>query len=101
MKLANEEKPPAASLNSTFGALRKFQDKRNFQLLEWIANEDSLYIVEPSFLFYVRWRINREKNIGIQLDLFESLLDDIRKMDFSAKVIGKLSSRLSSRDDIN
>lgn len=95
MKLANEEKPPAASLNSTFGALRKFQDKRNFQLLEWMANEDSLYIVEPSFLFYVRWRINREKNIGIQLDLFESLLEDIRKMDFISKVIGKSSNRFS------
>lgn len=78
MKLNSDEKPPAASLNSTFGALRKFQDKRNFQLLEWMANEDSLYIVEPSFLFYVRWRISREKSFGIQLDLFEELLNNNR-----------------------
>lgn len=68
MNLNVEERPPAASLNSTFGALKKFQDKRNFQILEWMANEDSLYIVEPSFLFYVRWRINREKDMGVQLD---------------------------------
>ncbi|WP_284757906.1 AAA family ATPase [Agrobacterium sp. fls2-241-TYG-188a] len=78
MGLSNDERPPAASLNSTFGALKKFQDKRKFQLLEWMAGEDSLYIVEPSFLFYVRWRINREKTIGIQLDLFELLLENIR-----------------------
>lgn len=100
MKLANEEKPPAASLNSTFGALRKFQDKRNFQLLEWMANEDSLYIVEPSFLFYVRWRINREKNIGIQLDLFESLLEEMRNIDFGSTVIRKFSRRIAARDDL-
>lgn len=78
MGLANDERPPAASLNSTFGALKKFQDKRNFQLLEWMAGEDSLYIVEPAFLFYVRWRINREKTVGIQLDLFELLLETVR-----------------------
>lgn len=80
MQLSNEEKPPAASLNSTFGALRKFQDKRNFQILEWMPNEESLYIVEPSFLFYVRWRVNREKNIGVQLDLFEMLLESTRTL---------------------
>lgn len=78
MKIAPEEKPPAASLNSTFGALKKFQGRRNFELLEWMPNEESLYIVEPSFLFYVRWRINREKNLGVQLDLFEALLETVR-----------------------
>lgn len=100
MKLANEEKPPAASLNSTFGALRKFQDKRNFQLLEWMANEDSLYIVEPSFLFYVRWRINREKNIGVQLDLFESLLEEMRNIQFSSSINNKFTKRAFSSGDL-
>lgn len=66
------EMPPAASINSTLGALKKFQERREFTLLEWIQSEEVLYIVEPSFLFYVRWR--SLKGNSIQLDLFEELL---------------------------
>lgn len=68
----SDTRPPAASVNSTLGALRKFQEGRGFRLLEWRPNEDKLYIVEPAFLFFVRWRHN--KNEGEQLDLFELLL---------------------------
>lgn len=68
----NETRPPAASINSTLGALKKFQEKRGFQLLEWIATSSMLYIVEPAFLFYVRWR-NRPGDPQ-QLDLFELLV---------------------------
>ena len=74
LDIATEERPPAASLNSTLGALRKFQDKREFQLLEWMPGEDTLYIVKPSFLFYVRWRKYKERSTGRQLDMFEDLL---------------------------
>ena len=73
LKVAPEEKPPAASVNSTLGALKKFQENREFELLEWRPNEDRLYIIEPSFLFYVRWRSAKEEKL-VQLDLFEYLL---------------------------
>lgn len=77
LKIDNAERPPAASLNSTLGALKKFQTKREFQLLEWRPTEDTLYIVEPSFLYYVRWRKKKAGHSGQQLDLFEELLKDI------------------------
>ncbi|MDQ0347060.1 ATP-binding protein [Ancylobacter vacuolatus] len=67
------EIPPAASMNSTFGALKKFQERRNFELLEWLPNEEVLYIVEPSFLFYVRWR-SPKNTPNVQLDFFEILI---------------------------
>jgi len=74
LQLESNEIPPPASLNSTFGALRKFQEKRNFQLLEWRPIEEILYIIEPSFLFYVRWRAKNTEQSPKQLDLFEKLL---------------------------
>lgn len=72
-----EGRPPAASVNSTLGALKKFQDNRKFELLEWRPAEDKLYIVEPSFLFYIRWRNNKGENEGIQLDFFEKLFREL------------------------
>ncbi|WP_424140027.1 ATP-binding protein [Roseomonas chloroacetimidivorans] len=73
MGLSQAEIPPFASLNSTLGALKKFQERRGFALLEWQPSEEILYIIEPSFLFYVRWR--KEKEVSQQLDLFEKLLN--------------------------
>ncbi|ASP79053.1 ATP-binding protein [Sinorhizobium meliloti] len=67
-----ETRPPSASVNSTLGALQRFQTSRNFELLEWRPTEDKLYIIEPSFLFYVRWRTKKNRNE--QLDFFEQLL---------------------------
>lgn len=80
MKLEASEIPPPASLNSTFGALRKFQEKRHFQLLEWRPTEEILYVIEPAFLFYVRWRARQIDSQPIQLDLFEKLLIKISLM---------------------
>jgi len=48
--------PPAASINSTLSALGKFQNSRSMELLEWSDKRKTLYITEPSFLFYLRWR---------------------------------------------
>lgn len=77
LKLKSKEMPPAASLNSTLGALKKFQEKRGFDLLEWRPSEDILYIIEPAFLFYVRWRRLKQPQM-MQLDLFEELMVSIR-----------------------
>lgn len=76
LKLPANEVPPFASLNSTLGALKKFQERRKFELLEWMQNEDILYIIEPAFLFFVRWRKLKEVQPQ-QLDLFEILIRDL------------------------
>jgi hypothetical protein len=73
MSLSAEDMPPAASLNSTLGALKTFQERRGFELLEWRPAENILYIIEPAFLFYVRWRRVKVPQTT-QLDLFEELL---------------------------
>ncbi len=75
LNISTAEVPPAASLNSTLGALKKFQERRGFELLEWRPNEEILYIIEPSFLFYVRWRKPKEARLK-QLDLFERAVYD-------------------------
>jgi hypothetical protein len=76
LKIGLSEIPPAPSINSTLGALRKFQERRGFELLEWRPNEEVLYMLEPVFLFYVRWRklsITEPR----QLDLFEQLITNL------------------------
>jgi AAA ATPase domain len=77
LKIQSSEIPPAASVNSTLGALRSFQERRGFELLEWNPSEQVLYILEPVFLFYVRWR-QLPSTQPSQLDMFESLLSKIR-----------------------
>lgn len=48
--------PPKASISSTLKALGPFQEKLGTQVLEWSESNQRLYITEPSFLFYLRWR---------------------------------------------
>jgi hypothetical protein len=74
LQIPVDEMPPFASLNSTLGALKNFQTRREFELLEWRPNEDILYIIEPAFLFFVRWRAIKEDVEYRQLDLFEQLI---------------------------
>lgn len=50
------EKPPIASVNSTLGAIGKLQKKNGIELLEWSSKQNCLYILEPAFLFYLRWK---------------------------------------------
>lgn len=74
IKLKNKFKiPPAASINSTLGALSKLQKKNEFELLEWSTKQSTLYILEPSFLFYLRWK-NEKKESEYSGRLFEELL---------------------------
>ncbi|WBV43825.1 ATP-binding protein [Pseudoroseomonas cervicalis] len=89
LKLKSNEIPPTASLNSTLGALKKFQERRNFDLLEWRPSEEKLYIVEPSFLFYIRWRSNKPEDKGRQLDFFERLFERINL----SEIINSLSTK--------
>jgi energy-coupling factor transporter ATP-binding protein EcfA2 len=49
-------RPPAASINSTLKALGRFQSRADIKLLEWRGDENVLYMLEPLFLFFLRWR---------------------------------------------
>ena len=60
MPLPPEEVPPPASVNSMLSALENFQKDRGIELLEWSKKEQRLHILEPSFLFYLRWSKERE-----------------------------------------
>ncbi|HHT8898687.1 TPA: hypothetical protein ACT5CR_003132 [Burkholderia cenocepacia] len=51
--------PPPASINSTLAALDKLQQSSGFELLEWIERDQMICILEPAFLFYLRWRKKR------------------------------------------
>lgn len=77
MKIEKKEIPPVASINSTLGALKKFQEKRNIALLEWILNEQKLYIIEPTFLFYLRAKVKASEKTNVQMDLFEELFQAV------------------------
>jgi hypothetical protein len=71
--ISPSEIPPPASINSTLFALDKFQERNNFELLEWSKKDSTVYILVPSFLFYLRWR---EQRTGAQVvDTFRLLLN--------------------------
>ena len=73
MPIPTEKRPPPASVNSTLKALGKFQERMGLELLEWSERDQKLYILEPSFLFYLRWRIKRKRPPSSG-DLLRSLL---------------------------
>jgi hypothetical protein len=85
LSLSEENKPPVPSLNSTLAALSKFQESRNLELLEWQSSQQTLHIIEPAFLFFVRWRTIRK---GTSLSqLFEIAISNFKKMKFDFKII--------------
>ncbi len=71
--LGEDERPTPASVNSMLGALANFQRSNDIELLEWSRTDRSLYILEPSFLFYLRWRLANAAPISYE-DLLGSLL---------------------------
>ncbi|MBS3669240.1 AAA family ATPase [Vreelandella boliviensis] len=60
MPISSDEKPPAASVNSTLSAVGKFQKTNGFELLEWSKRDQAIYVLEPAFLFYLRWRTKKD-----------------------------------------
>jgi hypothetical protein len=82
------EKPPIASVNSTLGSIGKLQKKNGIELLEWSTKQGCLYILEPSFLFYLRWK---DINTGItkKTDLIAKLYEMITSEIATSKKIKK------------
>jgi hypothetical protein len=74
LNLTDGERPPAASINSTLAALAKFQKKNSIELLEWSEKDQRLYILEPAFLFYLRWKEKRNVRPSSR-DLLQMLRD--------------------------
>jgi len=61
MGLRPEKRPPTQSIDSTLRALADFQTRNGLELLEWSAMDQKLFIIEPTFLFYLRWRTKRSR----------------------------------------
>ncbi len=80
-------KPPVASVNSTLGSIGKLQKKNGIELLEWSNKQGCLYILEPSFLYYLRWK-DVISGITQKADLLTKIYDIINK-DFPVKVADK------------
>jgi AAA domain len=78
MPIPDGERPPIASVDSMLNALTKFQRDNEIELLEWNKNEQRLHILEPSFLFYLRWR--EERGFPLSLKGFlDSFLNDLKR----------------------
>lgn len=73
-KLKSENIPPPASINSTLSSLESFQNSRKFTLLEWSKRDRTVYILEPSFLFYLRWHNNKD---APKTNIFEFIMEII------------------------
>lgn len=73
-KLQPEHTPPPASINSTLSSLAKFQESRKFSLLEWSKSDRTVYILEPSFLFYLRWYQNKNAPSASIFEHFMTIL---------------------------
>jgi len=72
------EEIPTASINSSLRALGKFQQRSKMRLLDWHEDERILYIVEPSFLFYLRQKLGR---VGSGADLQRKLYHILNVLD--------------------
>ncbi|MEJ7138027.1 AAA family ATPase [Amphibiibacter pelophylacis] len=80
--LPDPERPPPASINSMLKALAKFQQQNGIELLDWSTKEQRLYILEPAFLFYLRWREIRKGHSALK-DLLETFFHI--KLNFGSK----------------
>lgn len=76
-KLCEDVPIPPASINAALRALGKFQERSNLRLLDWHEGERVLYIVEPSFLFYLRQRLDNTAGENIT----EKLVNILRLID--------------------
>lgn len=68
--------PPKSSIDNTLNNLSKLQKQNNISLLEWSESQNKLFILEPAFLFYLRWKDKRSNSISIE-DLLEQLVDKL------------------------
>lgn len=68
---------PAASVAAALRALAKFQERNKIALLDWHEVDRTLYIVEPSFLFYLRQKLSKGKPESDVIDRLKHLLEEM------------------------
>lgn len=85
MRLIANRTPPVASVNSTLNALAGFQKRTSFELLEWRKEEQVLYMLEPSFLFFLRWGVEKKGqkigNLPVWATVLRSLVVDFPRLE--------------------
>ena len=81
LPLKPEARPPALSLKSALARLAQLQSRMEVNVLEWYPKDEKLYIIEPSFLFYLRWRTPRSVAPTIK-DLFLSFASESAQVYF-------------------
>lgn len=86
-KLSEDKPIPPASISAALKALGNFQERSNLRLLDWHEGERVLYIVEPSFLFYLRQRLDNTAGESITEKLVNFLrLTDINGNPMEVKI---------------
>jgi len=77
LQIQTIEIPPQGSVSSTLRVLGTFQKKLGIELLDWSEKDQRIYIIEPTFLFYLRWRKARQDSPKI-LEVFQEFLSILR-----------------------
>lgn len=90
------EKIPTQSINTALKALGKFQERARVRLLDWHESEKILYIAEPSFLFYLRQKLDNAAGDDIAQKLM-NILTFIDKNGDEISMEVKLSHPVSKR----
>lgn len=75
LPIPRSELPPEGSVKQALGLLNQLQEKVGVELLEWVERDDTLYIVEPTFLFYLRWRKARTETPNVLAALKDFLFN--------------------------
>ena len=97
LAIPDSKRPPVTSVDGTLRALGGFQKRNGIDLLEWSEVEHCLYILEPAFLFYLRWREQRNKPPTLT-DMLKAIWQSINSInEASLKVVTVPSSGKSDR----
>jgi len=85
---AGRENIPVASINSALKALSSHQRRMDKTLLEWQPDKQMLHIVEPTFVYYLRQRVQEDHDAGDeQGSLLESLFGQMSKANFVRELV--------------
>jgi hypothetical protein len=102
--------PPLASITATLNNIQKFQLKNGIELLEWVPRQGKLFIVEPSFLFYLRWKDERYTKPSIK-EVMDELIKKIqmhskeidaifiKQVEISKKINEKLKTKIDKNEN--
>jgi archaellum biogenesis ATPase FlaH len=78
--------PPPNSISSMLRSISQLQQKKQLELLEWSEIQNKLFILEPAFLFYIRWKEKRTTPVK-----YEDLFELVRKMFLEKKISTNIS----------